>query len=102
MVCCDSICREGQEVLLNDGRPNGELVLSTGSMQEASASDFLLFRAALIKADRYFAMKTEVLVGLGFSNEDMFPVFADRFPNQLLAFVRLARLQDPALFAKVR
>ena len=28
-------------------------------------------------------------------------MFADRMPNQLLAYIRLARVQDPALFAKV-
>ena len=30
-----------------------------------------------------------------------FPIFRDRFPNQLLAYLRLARVQDPGLLAKV-
>jgi hypothetical protein len=42
-----------------------------------------------------------VLDQLGFSALEGFPVYADRMPNQLLAYLRLARLQDPALFAKV-
>jgi len=44
--------REGQEVLLNDGRPNGELLLSTGSLQDSNLSDFLFFDASLIRADK--------------------------------------------------
>ncbi len=44
----------------------------------------------------------QVLDQLGFSALEAFPVYADRMPNQLLAYLRLARLQDPALFAKVR
>jgi hypothetical protein len=36
------------------------------------------------------------------ASQEKFPVFADRMPNQLLAYVRLARIGDPALFAKVR
>jgi hypothetical protein len=46
-------------------------------------------------------MRPQVLDQLGFSCLEQFPVYADRMPNQLLAFLRLARLQDPALFAKV-
>ena len=30
---CVCICREGQEMLLNDGRPNDELLLATGMLQ---------------------------------------------------------------------
>lgn len=44
--------REGQEVLLNDGRPNGELVLATGTLQDNNPSDNLLFNAELLPADR--------------------------------------------------
>jgi hypothetical protein len=57
LLCHDgSLCagwsREGQEVLLNDGRANGELLLSTGSLQDANTSDCLSFPATLIGADR--------------------------------------------------
>jgi histone-lysine N-methyltransferase SETD3 len=44
--------REGQEVLLNDGRPNGELLLSRGTLQDANLSDCLYFNASLLAADR--------------------------------------------------
>lgn len=49
VVCA---CREGQEVLINDGRPNGELLLSTGTLQDANLSDCLYFKATLLAADR--------------------------------------------------
>ena len=46
-------------------------------------------------------MKSQILESVGFGPKERFPVFADRMPNQLLAYIRLARVQDPALFAKV-
>lgn len=93
---------EGQELLLNDGRPNGEMLLSTGTVQENNKSDFLLFPTSLVPADRYYTMKSEILESVGLAPKELFPVFADRFPNQMLSYLRLARVQDPGLFAKVR
>ncbi|KAJ9518692.1 hypothetical protein QJQ45_018734 [Haematococcus lacustris] len=132
--------RSGVEIQLYDPRPNGELLLATGSVPTSNPADFLSWPAALLKvqahiarqaqegfgfaaafqaegegsrcsstgpnpvvfaqADRYFQMKTQILEELGFSNEEQFPVFADRFPQQLLAYLRLSRVADPALFAK--
>jgi histone-lysine N-methyltransferase SETD3 len=46
-------------------------------------------------------MKSQILESLGFSAKEQFPVYADRFPQQLLSYLRLARVADPALFAKV-
>ncbi len=46
-------------------------------------------------------MKQQLLESFGFAAQDRFPVFADRFPIQLLSYLRLTRIQDPALFAKV-
>jgi hypothetical protein len=37
---------------VNDGRPNGELLLSTGTLQDGNMSDCLYFPASLIAADR--------------------------------------------------
>ncbi|GAX73871.1 hypothetical protein CEUSTIGMA_g1321.t1 [Chlamydomonas eustigma] len=93
--------REGQEVLLNDVRPNGELLMATGTLPETNTANFINFPAALIPADKYFVMKSQILESMGFSPQEYFPVFPDRMPNQLLAYIRLARVQDPALFAKV-
>ncbi|GLC74385.1 hypothetical protein PLESTF_001507400 [Pleodorina starrii] len=93
--------RSGSELLLNDGRPNGELLLATGGVQEGNMSDFLDWSAGLVPADKYYLMKAQVLESLGFGPQERFPVFADRMPIQLLAYLRLSRVADPALLAKV-
>lgn len=58
--------REGQEVLLNDERPNGELLMATGTLPESNMSDCIDFTASLLEADRYYIMKTQILEQLGF------------------------------------
>jgi hypothetical protein len=47
-------------------------------------------------------MKQQLLESFGFAAEERFPVYADRFPIQLLSYLRLSRIQDVGLFAKVR
>ncbi|GBF87903.1 histone-lysine N-methyltransferase [Raphidocelis subcapitata] len=93
--------REGQEVLINDGRPNGELLLCFGEVQDSNLADCLTFNASLIAADKYYQSKEQLLTAMGMSISERFPVYADRFPIQLLAYLRLTRIQDPGLFAKV-
>lgn len=93
--------REGQEVLLNDGRPNGELLLATGTLQEGNLSDYLLFGASLLATDKYFTLKQQILSQAGFDANESFPVYEDRFPTQLLSYLRLTRVADPGLLAKV-
>ena len=88
--------------MLNDGRPNAELLLSVGTMQDGNQSNCLLFPATLVAADKYYFLKQQVVQSFGFSASEQFPVYADRFPVQLLAYLRLSRIQDPALMAKVR
>jgi histone-lysine N-methyltransferase SETD3 len=44
--------REGQEVLINDGRPNGELLLCFGEVQDSNLADCLTFNASLVAADK--------------------------------------------------
>eukprot|EP00198_Chlamydomonas_reinhardtii_P007563 XP_001696900.1 rubisco small subunit N-methyltransferase [Chlamydomonas reinhardtii] len=90
----------GSEMLLNDGRPNGELLLATGTLQDNNSSDFLSWPAGLVPADRYYMMKSQVLESMGYSAAEEFPVYADRMPIQLLAYLRLSRVADPALLAK--
>lgn len=46
-------------------------------------------------------MKKQLLESFGFSDAERFPVYADRFPIQLLSYLRLSRIQDPGLLAKV-
>lgn len=101
VVTTPRMLRSGTEVLLYDPRPNTELLLATGVVPDVNPADCLAWEAKLLPADRYFMMKSEILQSLGFSATEQFPVYADRFPNQLLAFLRLSRISDPALFAKV-
>jgi protein-histidine N-methyltransferase len=116
-------------VTLEDGRPNGEFLLATGSLpgedvapaagrgggrasSPAAAavaaarvdnpSDCLLFPATLLAADRLYAQKAEILAAAGLEPQgQVFPVRRDALPTQLLSYLRLARVQDPAQFARV-
>ena len=56
----------------------------------------------LVQADRMFAAKCQIVEALGLGIVQEFPVFRDRMPQQLLAYLRLARLQDANLLAKAR
>ena len=46
-------------------------------------------------------MKKQILDGLGLASPQAFPITRDGMPLQMLSYLRLARLQDPAEFAKV-
>jgi len=131
--CGAAPVRAGDEVTLEDGRPNGEFLLATGALpgddvdpaarpagarRAASSSspaaaavlaarvdnpsDCLVFPAALLPADRLFAQKAEILAAAGLDPlKQAFPVRRDALPTQLLSFLRLARVQDAAQFARV-
>lgn len=43
----------------------------------------------------------QVVQSLGFDVKQEFPIYADRMPAQLLAYLRLSRVQDSAEIAKV-
>ena len=119
-----------------DGRPNSELILATGRVEDDSPSDYLTISVGLVQTDRMFSTKKEILQAMGFNSVQVcrslpllkcqsmaartlagmhmalevqymsalqeFPVYRERMPIQLLAYLRLARLTDPALLAKVR
>ncbi|KAK9824456.1 hypothetical protein WJX72_010403 [[Myrmecia] bisecta] len=93
--------RENQEVLIFDGRPNSELFLATGMLEDSNQSNCLLFEASLVAADRLFMLKKQILESVGFASPMEFPVYQDRMPVQLLAYARLARVQDAGELAKV-
>jgi histone-lysine N-methyltransferase SETD3 len=76
-----SYFRDGQEVLVNDGRPNAELLLSVGTMQNDNMSNYLLFPAQLVSSDKYYSLKQQVVQSLGFSDSEQFPVYADQFTS---------------------
>lgn len=132
--------RKGDVLAMYDGRPNGELFLATGTVEDRNPSDCLLFRAELIKADRLYSSKKAIVESLGFSTIEVdfqstyryrlanpiydkhsaldmqacdlnwvdvantlqdFPIYEDRMPLQLLAYMRLSRVTDPAQLAMV-
>ena len=55
----------GGEVSLNDARPNGERLLATGAMQPDNAANFLTFEAELVRTDRLYSSKRDVLQSMG-------------------------------------
>ena len=95
-------CRPGESIAVFDSRPAREVLLATGTVEEKPEADFLTVRATLVASDKLYVQKREVLQAEGFSDLEEFPIFEDRMPTQLLAYLRLARLQNVAEFAKVR
>ena len=63
--------RKGDLLAMYDGRPNGELFLATGTVEDRNPSDCLLFKAELIKADRLFSSKKAIVESLGFSTSEV-------------------------------
>jgi Rubisco LSMT substrate-binding len=59
-------------------------------------------QASLVAADRLWQSKRDILESVGFDTPQEFPISADGMPQQLLSYLRLARLQNSAEFAKVR
>ena len=43
----NAMCRAGDELRVYDGRPNGEMVLATGSMERDNPADHLTMQARL-------------------------------------------------------
>ena len=85
VVCVDPLARNA-----------GDLFLATGAVDESHCGDYLAFAASCTQTDRLYEAKRQVLEGMGMSADGQtFPVFADRMPMQLLAYMRFARVQDP-------
>jgi histone-lysine N-methyltransferase SETD3 len=95
----------GAAVIASDAqaRCNSELLLSAGEVDADFPGDYLTWSASLVGADRLFAAKSAALAAAGLAPEGQtFPVYADRMPTQLLAYLRLSRVTDVAEMAKVR
>jgi histone-lysine N-methyltransferase SETD3 len=84
-------------------RSNADLLLGAGEVDADFPGDYLTWNAALVGADRLYAAKAAALASAGLAPDGQtFPVYADRFPTQLLAYLRLSRVTDVAEMAKVR
>lgn len=49
-----------------DGRPNTELLLAAGVVEDNNPSDCLAMKAELVQADKLYSAKKAVLESLGF------------------------------------
>lgn len=98
MLVADRDFRTGEEVVANRalGRPNSELLISHGFVDNPNPNDYLELEVALVEADPLYRYKLQLVREAGFESRQRFPLFEDRFPSQLLSFMRLARLQDAA------
>lgn len=137
LAVSDSPLRKGQEFIISDQRPNTDLALTFGLVEDDNPNDCLEYRANLIGADRLYGLKKQIVESEGFSDSQVvrtpsnslstisvlyqcasdpsplylliscttytqvFPLFMDRFPTQLLNYIRLSRVQDPGELAKV-
>eukprot|EP00899_Mesostigma_viride_P015360 jgi/Mesvir1/23825/Mv10632-RA.1 len=93
----------GDQVVVNYGlgKPNWELLLSYGFVDDKNDYDYLEYKTSLVAVDKLYSFKKQILQDAGMDVSETFPLFKDRFPTQLLSFVRLARIQDPLLFTRV-
>ncbi|CAI5980400.1 unnamed protein product [Closterium sp. NIES-64] len=82
-------------------RTPADLLLTYGFVPRSSPSDFILLPVSLVPGDPLLEFKRQILNDQGLSVSEMFPLFTDRFPRQLIAFMRLARLQDAAQLAGI-
>ena len=91
----------GDAVAIADGRPNGELILATGAVDDANPSDCLTVAVGLVPTDRLRTAKLSILEAMGMTDGMEFPITAAAMPVQLLSYLRLARVADPAALASV-
>ena len=119
ILVSDRMIRAGKEVVLGgDERPNLELALALGSIpgdeseekgettnqnqnQNQNPYDYVEFPCQLLKTDTMYLPKKQIVEQFGFTDDMRFPVYPDRTPVQMLAYCRLARVQDPADLAKI-
>ena len=57
----DRCCRQGEQIAVYDGRPNTEIFLACGTVEENNLSDYLTVQANLVAADKLYMMKKQVL-----------------------------------------
>lgn len=91
----------GDTISIYDGRPNGELLLATGALEDKNPADCLTVTVGLVPTDRLRSAKLSILEAVGLADGVDFPITATAMPLQLLAYLRLARVADSAALASV-
>ncbi|KAG0600309.1 hypothetical protein M758_11G023400 [Ceratodon purpureus] len=99
----DRSYKEGEQVFTSYGRErsNADFLITYGFVDENNAMDNLELEVGLVAGDRLEVLKRQILQQSMFDSPQSFPLYLDRFPTQLLTYMRLSRLQDPALFSKI-
>ena len=98
-VTCANEARQTVPVVAIDslGRNCSDLFLATGVVDQTHVGDFLVMTASTVNTDKLFDAKRQILEGMGMSADSQaFPVFADRMPLQMLAYLRFARVKEPS------
>lgn len=93
--------RESEELFVYCGQPNGERLLSTGSLEEDNPSDCVELEVDLVPTDGLYKAKMQILEELGLQSKQSFPIYRDKIPGLLLSYLRLSRVQDPTKLMKV-
>ena len=89
-----------------------EITGAGGGMADNSYSngdDYILYEASLVETDGLYAAKQSILQGDDMMSQTLsedgktvrFPLLMDRMPEQLLSFLRLSRISDPAELALI-
>mmetsp|Transcript_6642 Transcript_6642/g.16505 ORF Transcript_6642/g.16505 Transcript_6642/m.16505 type:complete len:515 (-) Transcript_6642:145-1689(-) len=98
-VVCANDSQQTASVICVDplARNSGDLFLCTGVVDPDHCGDYLTFTASTVNTDRLYQAKKQILEAMDMSADGQdFPVFADRMPLQLLAYMRFARVQEPS------
>ena len=98
-VTCACEARQTVPVVAIDplARNAGDLFLSTGVVDQTHCGDYLVMTASTVNTDKLYEAKRQILEGMGMSADSQaFPVFEDRMPLQMLAYMRFARVQEPS------
>jgi len=93
----------GEEVVLADAlqRNSADLLVACGYIDEEGDADYVEIEASLVPVDPLFQAKRARLEAAGLAPKGQtFPLFRDRIPAQLLAYLRLARATTPEDLAK--
>jgi len=83
------------------GRANGELLLTCGIVNTNNMDDCLEWNVSLLQADGLYSAKNEILQAVGLSANQTFPIYTDKMPFQLLAYLRMSRITNPMELAMI-
>ncbi|KAK9834919.1 hypothetical protein WJX84_007057 [Apatococcus fuscideae] len=93
--------RQGEEVRLAFQGTTAQQLVQLGALEPDPFAGSRELTFSLVKSDRMFQGKVQILADMGMQPEETFPVYEDRMPAQLLPYLRLSRIQEADDFAKI-